>query len=177
MRVYSSHIPDYITIKWCEDPAKAIQRLPLSNFDRLVFITHGFTSDIETSWMYDVKNAMMIQEADKHTVAIVGWGGGSGTIDYPLAAANTQAVGKWVQKFARAAKQQHHVYLYGVGFSLGAHVVGAAARTREDRSQRSDLFDRITGLDPAGPGFEDSNLDKGIGPNDAKMVDIIHTCG
>lgn len=37
--------------------------------------------------------------------------------------------------------------IWGVGHSLGAHLMGQAGR-------KSKVFTRITGLDPAGPSFE-----------------------
>lgn len=38
-------------------------------------------------------------------------------------------------------------------------------------------MDRITGLDPAGVGFQDENLDKRLNAFDAPLVDVIHTDG
>ncbi len=37
--------------------------------------------------------------------------------------------------------------IWGVGHSLGKHLMGQAGR-------KSKVFTRITGLDPAGPSFE-----------------------
>ncbi|CAG9830871.1 unnamed protein product [Diabrotica balteata] len=58
-----------------------------------------------------------------------------------------------------------------IGHSLGAHVSGFAGRRLKRR------ISRITGLDPALPGF-DINLVKGerLNKKDADFVDIIHTC-
>ncbi|XP_011691720.1 PREDICTED: pancreatic triacylglycerol lipase-like [Wasmannia auropunctata] len=58
-----------------------------------------------------------------------------------------------------------------VGHSLGAHVVGIAARTAD-----SDIG-YIVGLDPALPGFALAGSGARISSGDAKYVEIIHTNG
>ncbi len=111
-------------------------------------------------------------------VILVGWGVGAKpswtpTHIYKQAAANTATIGNFVGKMAQKIKSNHpNVKIYGIGFSLGAHVMGFAGRTS------SGSFDRITGLDPAGPCFQDGkNTDKHIQKSDATLVDIIHTDG
>nr|CAH0104974.1 unnamed protein product [Daphnia galeata] len=59
--------------------------------------------------------------------------------------------------------------LHIIGFSLGAHVAGKAG----DRA--GELVPRITGLDPAYPGFSMDNTDARLDVTDAEFVDIIHT--
>jgi hypothetical protein len=64
--------------------------------------------------------------------------------------------------------------LHLVGHSLGAHIVGHMGRLF------TGTLPRITGLDPAGPLFE--NNDYGLKTHmikntDAAFVDIVHTCG
>lgn len=64
-----------------------------------------------------------------------------------------------------------------VGHSLGAHVAGFMGKQIISLSSRSQILGRITGLDPAQPGYSGSpteatnRLDK----DDALMVDIVHT--
>lgn len=62
--------------------------------------------------------------------------------------------------------------VYSQGFSLGAHVAGNAGS-----ATTSGKLSRVTGLDPAMPGFhvfasEKTRLD----PTDAVFVDVIHSC-
>ena len=55
-----------------------------------------------------------------------------------------------------------------VGHSLGAHVMGLAGR-------RAPGIGRITGLDPASPGFQGKPTAARLDPTDAIFVDVIHT--
>ncbi len=67
-----------------------------------------------------------------------------------------------------------------IGHSLGAQVSGLIGRTLKEKDPKLELC-RITGLDPAGPGFYKSARSatfknfKHISSEDAKMVDVIHT--
>ena len=61
-----------------------------------------------------------------------------------------------------------------IGFSLGAHVAGFAGKMIKSNGRKRKIG-RITGLDPANPGFNyDSPLVR-LDKSDAKFVDIIHT--
>lgn len=60
-----------------------------------------------------------------------------------------------------------------IGHSLGAHLLGYAARTARSRGH---VVSRVTGLDPAGPGFFPLNVFlTPLNFRDADFVDIIHT--
>ncbi|XP_070564507.1 phospholipase A1-like [Ptychodera flava] len=90
---------------------------------------------------------------------------------YHTAAATTQTVGKWLGDVAGKIKErQSTIVIQGVGHSLGAHLLGKAGRS-------SGAFSRITGLDPAGPDFEDGARDKMLSKSNAEFVDVIHTNG
>lgn len=158
-----------------EEPREAVQRMKeaglMNSTRRVVYIAHGFRGNIRTKWTYKLKDAML-KERDQ-TVIIVCWGDGAGTNiwEYGQSAANIIPLGDWMGAHAQAAKDLEAASsIYGVGFSLGAHAMGLAGR-------KTGVFDRITGLDPAGPKFEQANHDKRLQPTDAKFVDVIHTCG
>lgn len=59
-----------------------------------------------------------------------------------------------------------------VGYSLGAHLSGAVGGSIKEKYK--DLLARITGLDPAGPSFEDGSH-RALSKADANFVDVYHT--
>lgn len=60
-----------------------------------------------------------------------------------------------------------------IGFSLGAHIAGYAARYFQQTT--GEKIQRITGLDPANPCFGEGQSLAGLQRGDAKFVDVIHT--
>lgn len=166
---------------------------------RFVFVTHGFESDINVEWLHGIKNDILnvsegwfLNRRDQ-TVGLLGWEGGAkiSLLKYRQAAANVETVGDWLAQVVVGVKQMRsRMAIYGIGHSLGAHVMGMAGR-------RSHAFNRITGksrslqeaqfihsfslarpgLDPAGPCFENVNNSMTLNVEDAQFVDIIHTDG
>ncbi|XP_026331599.1 pancreatic lipase-related protein 3-like [Hyposmocoma kahamanoa] len=64
--------------------------------------------------------------------------------------------------------------LHLVGHSMGAHLLGFTARSLADRGHP---VPRLTGLDPAYPGFYPAILASPMSVHDADFVDVIHTDG
>ncbi|KAI5645894.1 lipase domain-containing protein [Phthorimaea operculella] len=64
--------------------------------------------------------------------------------------------------------------LHLIGHSMGAHLVAFAARELDAKGYR---VPRLTGLDPAYPGFYPSLLSVPMSADDADFVDAIHTDG
>merc|ERR1712241_347799 len=65
--------------------------------------------------------------------------------------------------------------IHCIGHSLGAHLCGHTGRNIALYGNIGKIA-RITGLDPAGPGFNlYTDYLKRINKNDATLVDIIHT--
>jgi hypothetical protein len=134
---------------------------------KTVFLVHGFTDGVNSKWLTNMTNALLaIQD---YLVVTVGWDKGADLyLDYPLAASNTQTVATAVAVATKSLKDAGSPYTYCIGHSLGAHICGQAG------DQFS--FDRISGLDPAGPGFENCSH-TGLTSSSAKCVDVIHTNG
>lgn len=144
---------------------------------RLVLITHGFHNNFDTDWLHsykdDILNRTAANKGQEHTVAILGWGGGADLLvfRYRQAASNVMTVGHWLANYTRAISEvKRGLLIYGIGHSLGAHVMGVAGR-------ESKALSRITGLDPAGPCFEKVANSPTLNPGDASFVDVIHTDG
>ncbi|XP_035710788.1 endothelial lipase-like [Folsomia candida] len=63
-----------------------------------------------------------------------------------------------------------------VGFSLGAHVAAISGHFIVTSTNSEELVGRISGLDPAGPGFpSEMPLSHRLDSSDAAFVDVIHT--
>ncbi|XP_055376067.1 lipase member H-A-like [Condylostylus longicornis] len=64
-----------------------------------------------------------------------------------------------------------------IGHSLGAQLAGLIGRSIQRNSDGEIKIPRITGLDPAFPGFYIFPLRKALNADDGDFVDIIHTDG
>ncbi|OTF75416.1 Pancreatic triacylglycerol lipase-like protein [Euroglyphus maynei] len=156
--------------------ALTLNKLGFLHTDRLILITHGFHNNFNTDWLHDYKEKIFNVSAQlklQQTVAILGWGDGADILvfRYRQAAANVLTVGEWLSQYIKTIKDvSPNTIIYGIGHSLGAHVMGVAGRL-------SKGFDRISGLDPAGPCFEKVVNSQTLRATDARFVDVIHTDG
>ncbi|XP_037792093.1 pancreatic triacylglycerol lipase-like [Penaeus monodon] len=133
-------------------------------------LIHGYLDSEGATWVYDMAAALLLY--GDFNVLTVDWGGGSRAL-YDQAAVNARVAGlevafllNWLE-----AKLDHHprdVHL--IGHSLGATFAGYAG-------ERVIGLGRITGLDPAGPYFENLPPKVRLDPTDALFVDVIHTNG
>ncbi|XP_015759009.1 PREDICTED: inactive pancreatic lipase-related protein 1-like [Acropora digitifera] len=155
--------------------------LKASNFRnsrRTIFVVHGFLENINNRWVKPMKDALL--EKENCNVILVDWSkGASNPFNYLQAAGNTRLVGRQISVLIKFLISYGNNgpgsadSFYIVGFSLGAQTAGYAGSYLKARYNL--MLDRITGLDPAGLGFnlvtDDFRLDK----SDATFVDIIHT--
>ncbi|XP_034834902.1 pancreatic triacylglycerol lipase [Maniola hyperantus] len=65
-------------------------------------------------------------------------------------------------------------YLHVIGFSLGAEAAGFAGKILQSRDGKLKLG-RITGLDPAYPGYNLGGQENHLARGDAIFVDVLHT--
>ncbi|KAM4636855.1 pancreatic triacylglycerol lipase-like [Discoglossus pictus] len=132
------------------------------------FIIHGFTDSGEEGWQADICKSLF-QVEDVNCIS-VDWSGGSRTL-YTQASNNIRVVGAEVAYFVGILSSNFgyspsKVHL--IGHSLGAHTAGEAGK-------RQRGIARITGLDPAGPYFQNTPTDVRLDMSDADLVDVIHT--
>jgi len=174
---------------------------------KVVWIIHGYYSDSTAQWLHDMKNNIQLHDNrhGKVAVILVDWGDfWFNIIDwvgpYIESAQDTQYVGYGLAIIADAIKKgfKRKIYFHCIGHSLGAHICGFAGKQLKRLSHDKIKFDRITGLDPAGPIFCEPFHDAfsphhDFGPpegsqncidskyrlsdKDADIVDIIHTDG
>jgi len=134
--------------------------------DRALFLIHGYMSTFPWDKTMS-KMADALLQAEDSTVFIVAWEKGAININFAQAASNTQTVAAAMAFAVKSLKESKSIYSYCIGHSLGAHTCGQAGQIIK--------FDRITGLDPAGPGFQNCPQHIGLSNTSADCVDVIHT--
>ncbi|XP_061163845.1 lipase member I-like [Saccostrea echinata] len=117
----------------------------------------------------------ILSEVDANVI-VVDWEKGADHLEhYEQAAVNTEVVGTILALLVRnledhqGAKKSH---IHIIGHSLGAHVAGFAGSAHKETR-----YQRITGMDPAGPFFNTKGSDARLDETDAHFVDVIHTDG
>ncbi|PSN35010.1 Pancreatic lipase-related protein 2, partial [Blattella germanica] len=148
-----------------------------SNFDGLrntVFYFHGWQSEPLTSRStrsLDIKNAFLkLMDAN---VILVDYTSSSSSTYYPQSVSDIRVVAAQVARLARylidtwgASASRMHM----IGLSLGAQAAAYSARGVSGVA-------RLTGLDPAGPLFENQDKKVRINEGDAILVEVLHTNG
>jgi pimeloyl-ACP methyl ester carboxylesterase len=105
-------------------------------------------------------------------IIMADWSKGNG-FPFEKATSNTQVVGAEIALFINYLIAQHGskaTDFHVIGHSLGGQVAGYAG-------ERVVGLGRITGLDPAGPFFDNTGPSVRLDPSDALFVDVIHTDG
>ncbi|KAK3602036.1 hypothetical protein CHS0354_015027 [Potamilus streckersoni] len=119
----------------------------------------------------NIRNLLIFNQEDANVI-LVNWIKGARLANYAQVAANTRVVGALLSVLMEAligvAPEGYSKRMHLIGHSLGAHVAGYAG-------ERIQETGRITGLDPAGPFFEDTEPKVRLDPTDAEFVDVIHT--
>ncbi|XP_039285203.1 inactive pancreatic lipase-related protein 1-like isoform X2 [Nilaparvata lugens] len=138
--------------------------------NKTFFIIHGFIDTGKKDWLRIMKDELLKKE--DANVFIVGWGRGwFDIIHYPQAASNARVAGAVLARFIEHLNSEYNLPLdkiHLIGHSLGAHVASYAAK-------RMKGIGRLTGLDPAQPGFEDTPIEVRLDKTDALFVDVYHT--
>ena len=150
-----------------------------SNF----IVIHGFQSSSDASWMIEMKDELFKRNPNSN-IFLVDWSKGAniGYFKYEKAAKNIRQVfpqlatlirNKIEENFLFVNSESRTLNVHCIGHSLGAHTCGLFAK--QMRSQYRVTIERITGLDPAGPCFENSDQSNRLDKSDAVYVDVIHT--
>ncbi|KAK6188490.1 hypothetical protein SNE40_004654 [Patella caerulea] len=138
---------------------------------KTILIIHGYTDDGGAAWVVEMVDELLYyQDAN---VIVVDWKDGAGKINYFKAVANTRVVGAVAAQLIQDLKSVFGISysdVHVIGHSLGAHTGGYIGEIISG-------LGRITGLDPAGLGFENYDAIVRLDPSDADYVDVIHTDG
>ncbi|XP_022105423.1 pancreatic lipase-related protein 2-like [Acanthaster planci] len=152
------------------DPS-SLQYSTFSELRNTVFVIHGFTEKgARSEWMEEMKDALLA--AGNLNIFLVDWAAGARNL-YTQSVQNTRVVGRVIARFIQFLNTEtgtsfDQVHL--IGHSLGAHIAGYAGAYQPGIA-------RITGLDPAGPNFENNDPKCRLDPTDAIFVDNIHSDG
>lgn len=135
------------------------------------FMTNGYLN----SWLERTKDLWL--ELDDVDVILVTWANANKYL-YSRAVADTPLVARQITIFLHYLAEMSNTHLldhvftdniHFIGHSLGAHI---GAYIGQDLGRR---LGRITGLDPAGPSFDQMSKDRRLDTTDAQFVDAIHT--
>lgn len=130
---------------------------------------HGFRTDITSSWYTLLKNAYF--DKGDCNIIYVDWSKASNR-SYRVSSANVKPVGEFIGDFLIECKLKFN-NIHVIGHSLGSMVAGFVGKHIYNKTGRK--IHRITGTDPAAPGFEKSPSDFRLSSGDAEFVDVIHT--
>ncbi|XP_070164926.1 pancreatic triacylglycerol lipase [Polyergus mexicanus] len=138
------------------------------------FITHGWKSSAMSVGLLKMKEAFLTH--GDYNVILVDWEPLAASTFYLGPMQNTVRVGTDAANFINFLVKETGLKtkdVHFIGHSLGAHVAGNAGGATTVGN-----LSRVTGLDPALPGFhmlasEKTRLDSA----DAIFVDVIHSCG
>jgi hypothetical protein len=170
---YNPSVPDEIF-----NYTEALERSHWDANAPVKIFAHGFSSSYTSGSSGAIKQAFIDRDYPTNVnVVLVDWQSLAAAPWYDIAAEGTRLVGQksayllsWLVRNGFTTKDKIH---FG-GHSLGAHVAGFAGADFQTL-QGGDKLPRITGLDPALPGFGVVEDDSRIDPTDAEFVDIIHT--
>ncbi|XP_063441875.1 inactive pancreatic lipase-related protein 1-like [Mytilus trossulus] len=149
------------------DP-QSVQQSGYDSTKPLKVLIHGYMSQGDADWVIHMKDALL-QKGD-FNVMTVDWRIGARKI-YNQATANTRLVGAVIARMLNVLKDDFGCdtnTIHLIGHSLGAQTAGYIG-------QRVPGLGRISGMDPAGPLFENYSEDVKLDPSDAKFVDVIHS--
>ncbi|XP_055383739.1 endothelial lipase-like [Condylostylus longicornis] len=131
-------------------------------------IIHGWRAHRNHIAVTPIRDAYLLKGHD--AVFMADWGSASAILYFDsryFVKPVGLKIAKMIEKFVRKQKiELSQIHL--IGHSLGAHIAGNIGQ------YFNGTIGRITGLDPAGPLFEDFVKD-GLMPKHAKFVDCIHT--
>nr|XP_022917801.1 endothelial lipase-like [Onthophagus taurus] len=136
-------------------------------------LSHGWIDNVDSSWYEPTKDNYLRRGGA--TIIAIDWSRHAGGL-YSTAISRLEAVANHVADKLMEFSSVTGIPLtrfHLIGHSLGAHLFGFVGQ--RILAVRGELVGRITGLDPAGPAFENRDPSRRLSPDDAWFVDNIHT--
>ncbi|XP_074153429.1 lipase member I-like [Sminthopsis crassicaudata] len=137
---------------------------------KTIWIVHGYRPlGTNPVWLHKFVNSLLSLE--DVNIIVVDWNQGATTLLYQRAVKRCWKVATVLREYIKrmmklgTSLQSFHF----IGVSLGAHISGYVG------SIFSGQIGRITGIDPAGPGFNNAPIKMRLDNTDAQFVDIIHS--
>ncbi|XP_050310460.1 lipase member H-like [Anthonomus grandis grandis] len=131
-------------------------------------IIHGYNSNMFLSALTELRQEYL--KTNDYNIFAVDWSPLNKSPCYPAAVWNSRHVGTCVAQLIDRIRDMGAENIHVIGFSLGAHITNYLSI-----ALRPYKLPRITGLDPALPGFITGNLDEKLDKSDATFVDVYHT--
>ncbi|XP_015838834.2 lipase member H-A [Tribolium castaneum] len=132
-------------------------------------VIHGYNSDRNLNVLIEIKKQYFNRTTDLN-IFFVDWSSLAAGPCYPAAVWNTRHVGECTSQLVDRIKELGAKNIHLIGFSLGGQLTNFVAN-----ALRPYKVSRITGLDPAGPGFLTAGPENKLDKGDAEFVDVIHT--
>ncbi|XP_034565930.1 lipoprotein lipase [Notolabrus celidotus] len=167
----TADIPDEDMCYIVAGQPETIEECEFNNKTQTFVVIHGWTvTGMFESWVPKLVSALYDREPTANVI-VVDWLTRANQ-HYPTSAAYTKLVGRDVAKFVSWLQKELQLpwdRIHLLGYSLGAHVAGIAGDLTDHK------ISRITGLDPAGPTFENADPQNTLSRDDAQFVDVLHT--
>nr|CAD7432022.1 unnamed protein product [Timema monikensis] len=145
----------------------------LGNFDsshETKIVVHGWQSSALT--LEEIRSAY-ISSGEAVNVIMMDWSSGASNLVYEVCVGYVVPAGEYLATLIDFLVSQgmDPAKLHIVGHSLGAHIAGVAGNR-----QTSGTVGKVTGMDPAAPGFSNIPTTDHLNSDDASFVEVIHTC-
>ncbi|CAG9760473.1 unnamed protein product [Ceutorhynchus assimilis] len=131
-------------------------------------IIHGYNSNMFLSALTELRKEYL--KKNDYNIFVIDWSPLNQSPCYPAAVWNARHVGTCVAQLIDRIKDMGAEDIHVIGFSLGAHITNYLSL-----ALRPYILPRITGLDPALPGYITVNRDQKLDKSDAQYVDVYHT--
>ncbi|XP_039969455.1 vitellogenin-1-like [Bactrocera tryoni] len=153
------------------DPIGLLRDPDFDPYKKTVIFSTGWTTTVNNE-RHDALSKAYNCRGDTNYLALDA--GDYITLMYVWSAQNTDTIGKYLAVgIQKLSKFIDVAGLHLMGHSLGAQIMGTAARHYRDLTGKSLPY--VTGLDPAFPCFNEGETLTTISASDADFVDIIHT--